>query len=913
MQILRELHSQYHFPIKTHLSLFLFIFFAGLPILTVAGDLTAETYTPADNILLNCGASRNSTGRDGREWMGDDGSKFISMGESNKPRAVSKPFDPQSTLDPVPYKTAMLFRSQLTYAFRVSPGQKFIRLWFRPAMYEGLDMSDATFSVTVGPFAILSNFSPSLTANSLRTESFVKEFLMSVEKNQILNISFSPANSSSSIDAYGFINGIEIVSMPIDLYYSASGEMGVTFINRERDRFTIENNTALETVHRLNVGGSSIFPTSDSGMFRSWLQDSKFVLSGGVVLVNKTTPVIYTKIHAYVAPREVYQTARSIDSGMNLTWRLPVDPGFRYFVRLHFCEIQGTMKKSGARKFKVLISNRTAETSVDLIDWAGGSGIPVFKDYVVKMPKAKASTNIYLSITLQPVGTSEPILSGIEVLKVNDTKGNLSSRNAEQFLYADPVPKHHAKKGSTEVTAIVVGVVFMALLFVGLASFWFCKRQDCTVQTMKPMEKGTCHQFTFEDIKNATNDFDKELIIGNGGFGRVYKGQMGDENRPVAIKISKQTSSQGPKEFWAEIEMLSKLRHHHLVSLIGYCDDARLLILVYDYMPHGSLCDHLYQKGNPPLSWKQRLEICIGAARGIEYLHAGSDHIVIHRDVKTSNILLDDKWVPKVSDFGLSRLGPTSLSRSHVTTDVKGTFGFMDPEYFHTNHLSDKSDVFSFGVVMLEVLCARPAVDMELEDQEHSLVLWARQHVKDGTVDRIIDPNLRGQISPKCLKVYVRTAMKCLRDHRKERPTMSQVLMKLECAMKLQEGPYDGADEEGITADDGDQSEQISLCGKGKYRVVARTGYSRDPPHSWPSVWQKATTGKEVNRHFSEGGRGNFSKPISLRGLKAFFFAISAYKALKRDKEESTSGDSTSSKELIEIRNAGDQSGSQEI
>ena len=199
-------------------------------------------------------------------------------------------------------------------------------------------------------------------------------------------------------------------------------------------------------------------------------------------------------------------------------------------------------------------------------------------------------------------------------------------------------------------------------------------------------------------------------------------------------------------------------------------------------MAHGALRDHLYKTDNPPLSWKQRLEICIGASRGILYLHEGEEHAIIHRDVKTSNILLDQNWVPKVSDFGLSRLGPTRLSHSHVTTEVKGAFGYMDPEYFYTRRLSVKSDVYGFGVVLFEVLCARQAVDMGLNDEQQSLAYWAHSCFEEGTLDKIIDPHLIDQISPESLRMYANIAYKCVCEDREQRPKMVEVLRALEFA-----------------------------------------------------------------------------------------------------------------------------------
>lgn len=603
------------------------------------------------------------------------------------------------------------------------------------------------------------------------------------------------------------------------------------------DQSVDEKAANMQTIVRLNVGGQYIGPVNDTkGSTRTWYDDTPYVY-GSVLGVtsesNTSVKIQYKDVPEYAAPVDLYRSGRSMgfyanmSLGYNLTWSFEVDANFSYVVRLHFCEYQVT--KANQIVFDVFLNNQTAEEAMDVVAYTGGSAIPTYKDYVVYVKDGNAG----ILLQLHPNQKMKPEfydarLNGIEIFKLSDSNKNLAGPNpslSDMLLKADaeagrsferPTSKGLSDNahmrvviGSAAGGAVALSIVAaLCIAFYtqqkrkggfhtnsgswlplysssgssGSRSTFSAKSSNSSHYSSK--DGGLCRHFTLPEITQATKNFDESHVIGVGGFGKVYKGVI-DGNIKVAIKRSNPSSEQGVHEFQTEIELLSKLRHGNLVSLIGFCEEDEEMALVYDFMAYGTLREHLYKNNKTNLTWKQRLEICIGAARGLHYLHTGARQTIIHRDVKTTNILLDEKWVAKVSDFGLSKTGP-AMNQTHVSTVVKGSFGYLDPEYYRRQQLTEKSDVYSFGIVLFEVICARPALNPALPKEQLSLGEWALNCIKKGTFHEIIDPKIKDEIKPECLDKFVSIAAKCLADQGIHRPTMGDVLWSLESALQLQ-------------------------------------------------------------------------------------------------------------------------------
>lgn len=305
------------------------------------------------------------------------------------------------------------------------------------------------------------------------------------------------------------------------------------------------------------------------------------------------------------------------------------------------------------------------------------------------------------------------------------------------------------------------------------------KRKDSGVSSQKC---SAAHSFTFRELAIATKNFKDVNLIGEGGFGKVYKGQLETGNQPVAIKQLNRDGLQGNQEFIVEVLMLSLLHHPNLVNLIGYCAEGDQRLLVYEYMAMGSLENHLFDlhPDAEPLGWNARIKIAVGAARGLEYLHVKANPPVIYRDLKSANILLDKDFNPKLSDFGLAKLGPVG-DNTHVSTRVMGTYGYCAPEYAMSGKLTLKSDIYGFGVVLLELITGRRAIDNSKQVGEQNLVAWSRQFLKDRRkFVQMVDPLLQGRFPIRCLHHAIAITAMCLQDQPNFRPLIGDVVVALE-------------------------------------------------------------------------------------------------------------------------------------
>ncbi|XP_073008176.1 receptor-like protein kinase At3g21340 isoform X2 [Typha latifolia] len=393
-----------------------------------------------------------------------------------------------------------------------------------------------------------------------------------------------------------------------------------------------------------------------------------------------------------------------------------------------------------------------------------------------------------------------------DVLLKRSTSGLLTLRTdngtskCNNGLSPDNISK---KKKITTPVIVVISIVPLVLLAVALSTLCILRRrsQDALPLIEEVPERKMdvqdhqlqfeSKQFTYMQLANITNKF--ERIIGNGGFGTVYHGYLEDSTE-VAVKLLSETSGQGRKEFLAEAQNLTMVHHKNLVTLVGYCNDGEHLALVYEYMAQGSLYDYLRGRTghDRALSWRERLHIVLEAAQGLDYLHKGCKLPIIHRDVKTSNILLGQNLEAKIADFGLSKTIIGNAQTQVSTMVLVGTPGYIDPEYYKTWKVGEKSDVYSFGVVLLEIITGEPPM-VEGKGMVHILERVKPALIR-GDITKIVDGKLHGRYDVNSVWNVLDLAMNCIEENSAQRPTMAEVIMQLKDSLNL-ENAHERGDE----------------------------------------------------------------------------------------------------------------------
>ncbi|CAN7078555.1 unnamed protein product [Brassica oleracea var. botrytis] len=467
---------------------------------------------------------------------------------------------------------------------------------------------------------------------------------------------------------------------------------------------------------------------------------------------------------------ELYKSARHSSSSLRY-YGLGLENG-GYTVTLQFAEIVITdsysWKGLGTRRFDIYIQGRLVEKDFDIRRTAGGNTIQA----VQRKYKTNVSEN-YLEIHLFWAG------KGTAGVPIMGTYGPLISSVSAKPDFTPTVGNMPPSKEKYSTRTLVGAIVGLGLLSIiaGVVIFMIRKRnkrytddEELLSMDIKP------YTFSYSELKNATQDFNPSSKLGEGGFGSVYKGKLND-GREIAVKVLSVGSQHGKGQFVAEIVAISAVMHRNLVQLYGCCYEGDHRLLVYEYLPNGSLDQALFGGDKTSnLDWSTRFEICMGVARGLAYLHEEASVCIVHRDVKASNILLDSNLVPKVSDFGLAKLYDDK--KTHISTRVAGTIGYLAPEYAMRGHLTEKADVYAFGIVALELVSGRKNTNVNLDSEKKYLLQWAWNLHQDGREAELIDQDLT-EFNMEEVKRVIGIALLCTYSSHSLRPPMSRVVAML--------------------------------------------------------------------------------------------------------------------------------------
>ncbi|XP_026655880.2 probable LRR receptor-like serine/threonine-protein kinase At1g07650 isoform X2 [Phoenix dactylifera] len=473
---------------------------------------------------------------------------------------------------------------------------------------------------------------------------------------------------------------------------------------------------------------------------------------------------------------ELYTKARL--SALSLTYYGLCMMNGSYTVKLHFAEIvftnDNTFSSLGKRLFNVFIQGKMVLLDFNIEDAAGGPGKPVIKTFTTNITQNTLKIQLYWAgkgtTGIPTRGVYGPLISAISVTPNFDPHLDVGSPSSNRIY--------------TIIVVVVMALgIFLVLLALGI---WRRRlRLNFMYKDLRGLDLQT-GSFTLRQIKAATKNFDSANLIGEGGFGSVYKGLLSD-GTVIAVKQLSSRSRQGTREFVNEIGMISALQHPNLVKLYGCCTEGNQLLLIYEYMENNCLARALFSKKPEcrlKLDWPTRHKICLGIARGLAYLHEESRLKIVHRDIKASNVLLDRDLNAKISDFGLAKL--YEEENTHISTRVAGTIGYMAPEYAMRGHLTSKADVYSFGVVALEIVSGKSNTNYKPQEEFVYLLDWAQVLQERGTLLVLVDPDLGSEYSKEEAMVMLNVALLCTSASPTLRPTMSNVVSLLEGQAPLQ-------------------------------------------------------------------------------------------------------------------------------
>ncbi|KAK3424551.1 hypothetical protein EUGRSUZ_F01330 [Eucalyptus grandis] len=514
---------------------------------------------------------------------------------------------------------------------------------------------------------------------------------------------------------------------------------------------------------------ASLTPASSSfpdGKFWGYSSTGHFLddsINADNYIVNNDNISILSKDNA-----QLYMNARR--SAISLTYYGFCLVNGIYNVRLHFAEISFTgnnsYKSLGRRAFNVYIQGKLVWKDFNIVIEAGGVGKEVIRNFTANVTKGTLEIRLYWAgkgtNAIPTRGVYGPLISAISV-----------------YYPGFKIQGESASISAGTVVGIVAAIVFVVFLFLVILWWRGCLgREDETAQDLKVLAL-QIGSFTLRQIKAATNNFDVANKIGEGGFGSVYKGLLSD-GTTIAVKQLSSKSKQGNREFVTELGMISALQHPHLVKLYGCCIEGNQLVLVYEYMENNCLARALFgpEEFQLKLDWGTRHKICVGIARGLAYLHEESRLKIVHRDIKATNILLDKDLNSKISDFGLAKLDEED--NTHISTKIAGTYGYMAPEYAMHGYLTEKADVYSFGIVALEVVSGRSNTSYQKKEKCFYLLDWARVLKERGNLMDLVDQRLGSHFDEKEVLAMINVALLCTNATSALRPLMSSVVSMLE-------------------------------------------------------------------------------------------------------------------------------------